>query len=57
MKYRLYRKDFEIYKKDIYILPTFRIYLNNMIYKERNFSVEFHFIIFHARLLFVNENN
>lgn len=55
MKYKLDRKDFQIYKHDIYILPTFRLYLDNMIYAEKNFSIEFHFLVFHARLLFMKE--
>ena len=53
MKYKLYRNDFEFYRNDIYILPSFRVYVNNMIYARKNFSIEFHFLIFHARLLFM----
>lgn len=55
MKYKLARKDFQMYKNDIYILPTFRLYLDNHMYIDKNFSVEFHFIVFHIRLLFMNE--
>ena len=55
MKYKLARKVFQIYKNDIYILPTFRLYLDNHMYVDKNFSIEFHFIVFHIRLLFMNE--
>ena len=55
MKYYLYRKDFEISKNEIHILPTIRIYINNMLYNDKNFSIEFYFLVFHARLLFMNK--
>lgn len=55
MKYKLYRKNFEIYKDNIYLLPTIRLYLNDMFYMNENFSVEFHFLVFHGRLLFIKE--
>ena len=55
MKYKLYRKDFQIYKNDIYILPSIRLFIDNHMYIDKNFSVEFHFIVFHIRLLFMNE--
>ncbi len=53
---KLKRKDFEIWKNDIYIIPTFRMFINNMIYTNRNFSIEFHWLVFHARLLWVAES-
>ena len=49
---KLTRKDFCVWKNDIYIIPTFRIFVNNQIYITRNISIEFHWIVFHARLLF-----
>lgn len=52
MNYYLYKKDFQIYKNDFYILPTAKIFVNNPMYIEKNFAIEFHFLIFHARLLF-----
>ena len=55
MKYKLHSKDFEVWKHDLYILPTIRIFVDNRIYLDRNFSIEFHFLMFHARLLFVEE--
>lgn len=53
--YRLERKDFCIFKNEIVIIPTIRIFIDNMVYKEKNFSIEFHFLIIHARLLFVKQ--
>lgn len=55
MKYKLYKKDFEIYKNDIHWLPTIRTVIDNMIYIEKNFSIEFHWLVFHSRLLFIKE--
>lgn len=54
-KYKLCRKAFEVWKKDIYLLPTVRICTDYMLYSEKNFFVEFHFMIFHARLLFLEK--
>lgn len=53
MNYKLYKTDFEIYKNDICIFPTIRLFINNMIYVDKNFSIEFHFLVFHSRLLFI----
>lgn len=55
MKYKLYRKDFQICKNDVYILPAIRLFIDNHMYVDNNFSIEIHFIVFHARLLFVKE--
>lgn len=55
--YRLERKDFCIFKNEIVIIPTIRIFIDNMVYKEKNFSIEFHFLIIHARLLFIKQES
>lgn len=52
MKYKLFRKDFNIWKNEIFFLPTVATVINNMLYAEENFSIEFHFLVFHARLIF-----
>ena len=49
---KLTRKDFCVFKNDICIIPTFRIFIDNQIYQNHNFSIEFHWLVFHARLLF-----
>lgn len=55
MKYRLERKDFQIWKDNIYLLPTININIDDMMYINRNFSIEFHFLMFHGRLLFMKQ--
>ena len=52
---KLFRKNFEVRKDDIYILPTIEIRINNMMYEEKNFSIMFHWIVFHARLLWLKD--
>lgn len=53
MKYKLYRKECHILKHIIYVIPTIRIVVNDLVYGENNISIEFHFITLHARLLFL----
>lgn len=55
MKYKLFRKDFEIWKDDISLLPNIRLYLNDPYIIVKNWSIEFHFLVFHSRLLFIKE--
>jgi hypothetical protein len=55
MNYKLKGKQFEIFKNDFYIFPTLRMFIDNHMYLDKNFSIEFHFLIFHARLLFMKE--
>ena len=52
---KLYRKDFEISKRVICLLPTIRIVWNEMMYCEKNLSISFHFLCLHARLLFLEK--
>lgn len=55
MMYRLDKIDFKVYKHNIYLLPTINIYLDNMVYMNNNFLIEFHFLVFHGRLLFMKD--
>lgn len=55
IKMKLFRKNFEVWKDDIYIMPTIEIRINNMMYEEKNFSIMFHWIVFHARLLWLKD--
>lgn len=57
MKYNLYAKEFQIYKKDFYVFPTIRLLIDNLVYIDRNFAIEFHFLIFHGRLLFLKRGD
>lgn len=52
---KLYRKDFKIYKDWITLIPTVVIHTNDMIYVDRNISISFHWIVFHARFLWLEE--
>ncbi len=54
---KMYRKDFCVWKNEIYIIPTFKMIVNNPIYTNRNISIEFHWLIFHARVLWMEERS
>lgn len=53
---KLNRKDFQMWKDHIYILPSIEVVINDMIYTQKNVSIAFHWLVFHGRLLFMNEN-
>lgn len=53
MKYKLYRKDFVVWKHDIYILPTIRVLIDEANYIDETFAIEFHFLVFHGRFLWM----
>lgn len=55
-KYALYRKDFEIGNHSIALLPTIVVKGNDWMYTLKNFAIEFHFLCFHARLLWMRDN-
>lgn len=48
----LARKEFRIYKKMWCILPTVLIFVDDPIWMYNNFSIEFHWMAFHGRLLY-----
>jgi hypothetical protein len=54
---KLYRKDFRIYTDLIYILPAVVLVFNDPIYVGRNFAIEFRWLAFHARLLWLKESD
>lgn len=54
--YRLERKRFCISKTQIAVIPTIWIAIDNMAYTDKNFSIEFHFLIIHAGLLFIKQD-
>ena len=56
MKYRLYRTDAELTSDELYLLPTINFRFNNRAYFFDNFSIEFHFLSFHARWVFVDDS-
>ncbi len=50
-----FKKSFAVYRDNIYLLPTVQIKVNEQMYMTRNLAVEFHFIVFHARLMWLWE--
>lgn len=54
---KLYRKQFNIAKDYIFILPTIAVSLDEPYYLDRNFAIEFHWLVFHARLLWLEEES
>lgn len=54
---KLYKKQFNISKDYIFILPTITLNLNEPYYLDRNFAIEFHWLVFHARLLWLEKES
>ena len=54
MNYYLDAAKFQIYEKDFYILPTIRVLVDNLVYVKKNIAIEFHWLVFHGRLLFLS---
>lgn len=52
---KLYKKDFEVWGTNVYLLPTIQIKTRNPVYTCKNLAIEVHFLVFHARLLFLEE--
>ena len=55
-KYSLYRKEFKISNDSIILLPTIVVKVNDWIYTLKNFAIEFHFLCFHARLVWMRDD-
>ena len=53
---KLYKHEAVTWKNQIFIIPTIALGINTPIYIERNFSIEFHWLIFNARLLWIEED-
>lgn len=53
MKYKFDKADFMVDEDIICLLPNIQVVFNSPVYLFKNFSIEFHFLIFHARLLFI----
>ena len=56
MKYKLDRKDFAMWFDRITFLPTVELLRNEQHLDVKNFSIVFHFLIWHGRLRFVAED-
>ena len=55
MKYKLYRKAFAMWFDRITFLPTIELIINAPQYDAKNFSIMFHFLVWHGWLLFCKE--
>lgn len=53
MKFDKRRCAFEMWKNVWYALPTIVIRTNQYIYRDVNCSIEFHWLCFHARLMWM----
>ena len=49
------RKDFVIDMSNLYLLPSINIIFNEAILREKNISIVFNWLMFHARIRFVEE--
>lgn len=52
---KLYKVDREVLGHNIYLLPTVQIKTRNPVYTCKNLAIELHFLVFHARFLFLEE--
>ncbi len=52
-KYKLHKHDTKIYK-DWWVFPlALQVFLNDMLYKNKNIEITIHFLCFHIRWLFL----
>lgn len=54
-RYKLYKKGFERIKGWIFIIPSIEIQTNVPSLYYKNFEIIFHFLVFHARFLWLEE--
>lgn len=52
---KLYKVNREIWKNNIYLLPTVQIITRNPVYMVKNLAIELHFMVFHVRFLFLED--
>ena len=57
MKYKLYRKDFQMWKNTISILPYITILINLPEWYYKSFEIRFGWILWHGRFLWVENEN
>lgn len=56
MKYKLDRRDFEMWLDRVTFLPTVELIINEPYLEVKNFTILFHFLVWHGRLRFVAED-
>lgn len=52
---KLYKKEAKIYKDTIFLIPTIELDFDVPIYMCHNFAIVVHWLVFHARLLWMEE--
>lgn len=52
---KFYRKDFDVDREWIMIIPTIVIRMNNPIYFESNVAIEFHWLTLHVRFMWMKK--
>lgn len=52
---KFHSKDFITDKKYIHLLPSVEIVIDEYIYMCHNFSIRFHWLIFHTRLMWMED--
>lgn len=50
---KFYRKDFQIFKDWITIIPTVEILTNNMMYVKPNVAITINWLVFHVRFMWM----
>ena len=53
----LYQKKIEIYTNSIYLIPTIKIVLKEYCFLGKTRGIEFHFLCFRGRLLWLEEDD
>lgn len=48
--------DFRYFKNTVHLLPTIRLDFDNVIYRDKNFAIEIHFLFWHWRWLWLKTN-
>ena len=56
-QYKVFRKDFTRWKNSFDFLPALRLQWNDMVYAKPSFAIEFHWLVFHARVLWLKEED
>lgn len=52
---KFYRKDFDVDREWIMIIPTIVIRIDNPIYFESNVAIEFHWLTLHVRFMWMKK--
>lgn len=48
--------NFKVWTTQIFIIPTIEVVIDNMMYSGHNVAICFHWLCFHARLFWIDED-